>query len=57
VGARIHITGKVERRDGRKVFTSGTVALDDGTIAVNGSGIFVDAPQLLANKTGFTLEK
>lgn len=57
IGATIYITGKVERREGRKVFTSGMVVLDDGTAAVNGSGIFVDAPQLLENKTGFTLEK
>jgi acyl-coenzyme A thioesterase PaaI-like protein len=57
LGARIHVSGKVERREGRKVFTIGTVALENGTVAVNGSGIFVDTPQLLENTTGFTLEK
>jgi uncharacterized protein (TIGR00369 family) len=57
VGASIHVSGQVEHREGRKVFTSGTVVLEDGSIAVKGSGIFVDAPQLLDNKTGFSLDK
>lgn len=55
VGAAIHISGQVERRDGRKVFTSGAIRLADGTTAVEGSGIFVSAPQVLENMPGFSL--
>ena len=55
VGERIHISGKVDGREGRKVFTSGTILLADGSVAVSGNGIFVDAPQILSSTVGFTL--
>lgn len=47
VGEEIRVHGQVERREGRKAFTSGTITLADGTVAVNGGGIFVDAPNVL----------
>ena len=47
VGAEVRVHGQVERREGRKAFTSGTITLGDGMVAVNGSGIFVDAPNVL----------
>ena len=55
LGAPIHVSGQVERRDGRKVFTSGSIRLADGNVAVSGSGIFVDAPAMLEKVTGFSL--
>ena len=55
VGAAIHISGQVERSEGRKVFTSGLIRLADGTVAVRGSGIFVTAPKLLEAAPGFSL--
>ncbi len=55
VGALIRINGSVERQEGRKVFTSGAILLPDETVAVRGSGIFVEAPHLLENtELGFT---
>lgn len=55
VGAEIRVTAQVERREGRKVFTTGAILLPDGTLAVSGSGIFVDAPQILLESTpGFS---
>jgi uncharacterized protein (TIGR00369 family) len=56
VGATIHISGQVNRREGRKTFTSGSIWLADGSLAVSGDGLFVDAPQLLGSTPGFTLE-
>lgn len=47
VGAEVQVKGQVERREGRKVFTTGSILLPDGALAVSGSGIFVDAPQVL----------
>jgi acyl-coenzyme A thioesterase PaaI-like protein len=43
----ITMRGWVVRREGRKVFTAGELLLPDGRIAVTGSGIFVEAPQLV----------
>jgi acyl-coenzyme A thioesterase PaaI-like protein len=43
----IVVFGWVERIEGRKVFTAGTITLPDGMIAVSGRGIFVEAPQYL----------
>lgn len=55
LGAEVTVSGSVERREGRKVYTSGTIALADGRAAVSGSGIFVDAPQILAGEmAGFS---
>jgi uncharacterized protein (TIGR00369 family) len=56
VGATVHVSGQVDRREGRKIFTIGSIRLADGSVAVSGEGIFVDAPQLLGNTSGFTLE-
>ena len=50
IGAEIRVHGQIERREGRKAFTSGTITLADGTVVVSGSGIFVDAPGVLPDK-------
>ena len=55
LGARVQVLAQVDRREGRKVFTSGSLLLDDGSVAVSASGIFVDAPAMLGESTGFTL--
>jgi len=44
LGANVQIVGRIESKDGRKVFTLGSVTLPDGTVAVTGRGIFVEAP-------------
>lgn len=44
----VRVTGQVIRAEGRKVFTSGTITLPDGSVAVEGTGIFVEAPQYFA---------
>lgn len=41
----VYVSGRVERKEGRKIFTSGALTLPDGTVAVEGTGIFVEAPQ------------
>lgn len=56
VGATIHISAQVDRQEGRKIFTSGSIWLPDGSVAVRGDGLFVDAPQLLGSTPGFSLE-
>jgi uncharacterized protein (TIGR00369 family) len=55
VGERITISGQVNSHEGRKVFTSGTIRLADGSVAVSANGIFVDAPQILDTAAGFSL--
>ncbi len=57
VGASITLSAQVERREGRKVFTGGTIWLSDGTVAVSASGVFVDAPQLVSEASGFHLDE
>lgn len=43
----VQLRGRVDRQEGRKVFTVGQLFLPDGTVAVEGSGIFVQAPHTL----------
>ncbi|MEQ8673855.1 MAG: PaaI family thioesterase [Aggregatilineales bacterium] len=54
LGAEVTITGRVERKDGRKIHTRGAVILSDGGVAVEGTGIFVEAPQYFGGKDPFT---
>ena len=54
VGETIRISGQVDGREGRKVFTSGMIRLADGAVAVSANGIFVDAPQILGMAVGFS---
>ncbi len=57
LGMAIRITAQVERREGRKLFTVGSILLtEEGALAVSSSGIFVDAPQLLGNTFAFSLD-
>jgi len=46
LGQKIHIYGRVDRKEGRKIFTLGEIVLEDGTTAVTGTGIFIEAPQM-----------
>lgn len=43
----ITLRGRVERKEGRKVYTTGELILPDGRVAVEGTGIFVEAPHLV----------
>ncbi|MFW5748668.1 MAG: PaaI family thioesterase [Chloroflexota bacterium] len=44
------ITGRVDRKEGRKVFTSGEILLPDGRTATRGTGLFIEAPDIFAGK-------
>jgi len=46
LGIEITVSGWVERAEGRKVFTAGKITLPNGVIAVEGQGIFIEAPHL-----------
>lgn len=46
IGGLARIIGRIERRDGRKVYTIGSILLPDETLAVSALGIFVEAPQI-----------
>ena len=50
----ITATGKVSHIESRKVFGVGTITLPDGTVAVEATGIFVEAPEVFSQE-GFTL--
>lgn len=43
----ITVRGWIERAEGRKVYTSGELTLPDGTVAVEATGLFVTAPQIV----------
>ncbi|GAA4706584.1 PaaI family thioesterase [Pseudonocardia yuanmonensis] len=44
IGTRLHLWARVEEREGRKTWTTGTARLDgpDGPLAAAGRGLFVD---------------
>lgn len=46
LGVPLRIVGRITGRERRKTFTSGQVLLPDGALAVEGTGIFVDAPEV-----------
>ncbi len=41
IGARVTITGRIDRIDGRKTFLSAEVRLADDTIATSAKGLFI----------------
>jgi acyl-coenzyme A thioesterase PaaI-like protein len=45
LGRPFRVEGRVTGSERKKVFTSGTITLEDGTVAVEGKGIYVTAPQ------------
>lgn len=53
----ITIRGKVESREDRKVFTSGQVILPDGTVAVDCTGLFLEAPAYVGGDFNPFVEK
>jgi acyl-CoA thioesterase FadM len=48
LGRPFRVWGKVTGSEGKKVFTVSGISLEDGTVAVEGKGIYVQAPQLFA---------
>ena len=46
LGVELHVTGEIVERTGREIRTRGVIALPDGTQAVIGRGVYVEAPQL-----------
>ena len=52
LGSTVQIHAKVDRVEGRKVFTVGTITLPEDAVAVEGQGVFVEAPQFFTNTQG-----
>jgi len=46
LGQPFKVTAQVNERNGKKVTAVGEIRLADGTLAVSGEGVFVQAPQL-----------
>src|SRR5688572_7413450 len=44
VGVEVRITGKIERAEGRKLFTSAQITLADGSAAVEAKALFITSP-------------
>jgi len=53
----IRIQGRVDRKEGRKVFATGEIVLADKTVAVKGRGIFVEAPQYFKDSNFYDIHK
>jgi len=49
LGEKIRVRGRIKSVDGRKIFATGTIMLPDGTVAVSGKGIYVEAEHLFAD--------
>jgi acyl-coenzyme A thioesterase PaaI-like protein len=49
----IKTKGYVLRREGRKVYAQGEIFLPDGTILVEGTGLFIEAPHLFEGSSMF----
>ena len=41
----ITVRGWISSREGRAIHTAGEILLEDGTLAVSGNGVYVEAPQ------------
>jgi acyl-coenzyme A thioesterase PaaI-like protein len=52
LGQEISVQGWVDRKDGKKVFAKGKIVLADGTVAVEGRGLFIEAPQFFQDWDG-----
>jgi acyl-coenzyme A thioesterase PaaI-like protein len=48
-GVEVRVSARVDRIEGRKAFTSGVLTLPDGTVAVEGKGLFVEVKNLPAD--------
>jgi len=46
LGQPLKLEARLSGQEGRKVFAAGEILLQDGTVAVSGRGIYVEAPQL-----------
>jgi uncharacterized protein (TIGR00369 family) len=54
IGTSIRAEARIERVEGRKVFTASSVLLPNGETAVAGTGVFVVAPHFFTHGAGFT---
>jgi uncharacterized protein (TIGR00369 family) len=46
LGQKVFVEARVAEQDGRKVSASSEIRFADGTVAVNGRGLFIDAPHI-----------
>lgn len=53
LGCLIRTKGYVTQRRGRKIYARGDICLQDGTLLVDGKGLFVIAPQLFERSRMF----
>ncbi len=51
LGVPLHVRGRIDRDEGRKCFTVGEIVLLDGAVAVEGTGIFLEAPHIFEGMT------
>jgi acyl-coenzyme A thioesterase PaaI-like protein len=49
LGQAVTVHARITERDEHKIFASGEITLSDGTVAVSGRGIYVEAPQLFGS--------
>lgn len=47
LGIEVRLHTRVEKIEGRKIHARGHILLPDGNVAVEGSGLFIEAPHLL----------
>jgi acyl-coenzyme A thioesterase PaaI-like protein len=50
---QINTQGHITRRKGRKIYTHGEICLPDGTLLVEGKGLFITAPHLFEKSKMF----
>lgn len=46
LGQPLKIEARFTEREGRKIYATGEIRLTDGTLAVSGAGIYIEAPYL-----------
>jgi uncharacterized protein (TIGR00369 family) len=46
IGAEVTVRGKVDRIEGGKIHTMGSITLPDGKLAVEGRGLWIEMPEM-----------
>lgn len=53
LGVPLEVFGRIDHVEGRKIFTKSSIVLPDGTVAVEGEGVFLDVHKRFENNTAF----
>jgi len=51
IGAEVTVRGWVDRIEGKKIHSVGSITLPDGRLAVEGRGLWVEMPEMFKNAT------